>query len=250
MLGRILLCAALVAVPLASPATTSYARKVPYRVDWFPTVYIHTGESIDIYLQDGDVLESQAIASDPRWHTGSVNAGPNQVPHIIVKPSRDFPTPQLMTIPTSRHDYHVLLASGNGETSTYTLIFQDVVPRPAAPAPAPTPRAIAVSSCAAPLDSAYRVTGDHRIVVDAVCDDGLRTYILMRHTRPMIAAVPYRVDPGGHQDQIVNPGFNSVPDASGHHLGEWVLDGVFDHIALVADSSRGQLRKNIDRVTK
>lgn len=230
--------------PLASTAATSYVWYEAYSPASFPTLYVHTGGSVDIQLEHGDVLQSEAIIGDARWVMTSVTA--DNTPHIIVKASTALPDAQLLVIPTSRHEYHVLLRSGAGETSTYTVVFFDRAPK-SLPTPAPTPRAVTIKSCAPPLDTRYRVSGDPRIRVDAVCDDGVRTYILMRAVAP--AAVPYRVDPGGHQDQILNPGFEPMPaGANGPAVGQWVLDGVYDHLALVADSSRGQIRVNIDRI--
>lgn len=247
------LCAFLVAMPLPSSAATTYSRTVPYSPTWFPSVYVHTGASIDVQLEQGDVLLAPALVGDKRWYIMSVTAGPSATPHIVIKPEADISDVQMVTIPTSRHQYHVLLRSGAGETSTYTLVFFDNAPRrtvaSAEPGSSPTDarRPVTINACAPPLYTHYRIHGDARIPVDAVCDDGIRTYVLLRPFRAP-AAVPYRVDPGGHQDQIVNPTFTALtPGANPRVVGEWVLDGVFDSLALVADSSRGQIRTNITR---
>jgi hypothetical protein len=254
---------AAVLAPLTCLAQTSYVKTVPYSATWFPSVYVHTGTSVDIQLEPGDTLEEVStskgsgrttIVGDPRWITAAVTSGPNGTLHVIVKPSSDLPDVQMLTIPTTRHEYHVLLSSGSGATTTYTLAFFDPARRVAAADPAPTStpasRSVYLMYSCATMDSRhYRVAGDPRIPVAAVCDDGVRTFIFMGKSRPLVAAVPYRVDPGGHQDQILNPVFGTTPGADGSSMGEWVLDGVFDHMALVADSSRGQIRTNIDRVT-
>jgi len=241
----------LAALPIATTAQTQYVRYAAVKANWFPSVYVHTGGSIDIALEDGDSLNSEAIVADPRWHMTSLTAGPTATPHVILKPSEALSEVQLLTIPGAKHEYHVLLQSGNKETTAYTLVFfQPSVPRrlvALAPASQPRPRPVAVNACAPPLETTYRISGDSRIPIAAVCDDGVRTFVLLRSLRGP-AAVPYRVDAGGHQDQIMNPGFTTVADAHGRPVGEWVLDGVFDHIAFVADSSRGQIRKNVDRL--
>jgi type IV secretory pathway VirB9-like protein len=244
-LARILGCSLLLAsIPLAAAADTQYVRYAPISSHWFPSVYVHTGASIDIALVDGDSLSSAAIVADPRWHMTSVVAA--NTAHVILKPSEALPDVQLLTIPGARHEYHVLLRSGIGKTTVYVLnFFQPTSPRRAVAVVPPPRKPMTVAACAAPLYSNYRLSGDKRIGVSSVCDDGVRTYVILdAPSGPAApAAVPYCVDAGGHQDQIMNPSFDST-------LHEWILDGVFEHLALVADSSRGQIRKNLDRVTK
>jgi hypothetical protein len=101
---------------------------------------------------------------------------------------------------------------------------------------------VTIASCAAPLDSNYHWKGDRRIDVVQACDDGHHTYFIMRDGRNAVGAVPYRVDVPGHQDQIANATFAPANDS---HPGEWVVDGRADRWALLADSSRGQIRTNV-----
>ena len=75
--------------------------------------------------------------------------------HVILKPSQALPDVQLLTIPGAKHEYHVLLRSGNGDTTAYPVDFFEpsVSHRTMAAAPSPTPalKVTMVSSCAAPL---------------------------------------------------------------------------------------------------
>jgi type IV secretory pathway VirB9-like protein len=247
------LAAAIAFAPCGASADTAFLRSVPYSPSWFPTLNVRTGGSLDVELEAGDVLASAAIVADPRWSVYSVTAGPKATPHLVVKPRADLPDAQLVTIPTSGHVYHLLLTSGQEPSTAYTVVFYDPRPQVAqGAAPAPTARPSYTYalrySCATMNPRAYSVHGDRRVPVEAVCDDGVRTYVFVGASK--VAAVPYRVDPGGHQDQLVNPLFGALPPGSpGGAVGEWVLDGVFDHLALLADSSRGQIRVNVDRVT-
>ncbi len=238
---------AIVAVPLAAPADTQFVRNVPVSDHWFQSVYVHTGTSVDIALVPGDALNSQAVVADPRWNMTTFNAGPQSTPHIILKPSAALPQKQLLTIPGAKHDYHVLLQSGDGESTAYTLMFfEPGGPRrsaAAAPVPAAAPKLATVTTCVgtrtAPLFSNYKMTGDPRISIGSVCDDGTRTYVILNRGRGL-AVVPYRVDAAGKQDQIVNAVFDPT-------LNEWVFEGTYDRLAMLADSSRGQIRVNIER---
>ena len=245
-IASLALTAALCAVPLASGAETQFQRSAPVSDHWFPTLYVRAGSSVDVQLVDGDTLNSQAIVADPRWNMTTFNSGPQSVPHVILKPSGVLPQKQLLTIPGQRFTYHVLLLSGTGESSAYTLRFYDSGgSRQHVAAAAAPPKVVTIKSCsveAAPgtkLHGAYRMTGDARISVNAVCDDGAHTFIVMNPGRGP-AVVPYKIDDGGHQDQLVNTVY--TPE-----LNEWTIEGVFDHLALLSDSSRGQIRVDVTR---
>lgn len=247
---------ALVALlPLTAAAETSAVMYVPRSDRMIAHLYVHTGTTVDIALPPGESLTSNPIIGDPRWRMVTFASG--GVVHIALKPSDMLPQDQLMTIPSSKQTLHLLVSAGANASTTYTVQFFEPAPRqpigtrPAsrpAPPPAPTampapPARVRVTSCAAPFDANYVLMGDTRIDVRAACDDGHHTYILVGDGRDAPSAVPYRVDAAGHQDQIVNATFEPA-DAT--HPGQWVLDGVADRWALVADSSRGQMRKEID----
>jgi type IV secretory pathway VirB9-like protein len=246
-LQTVALALAIVAAPLVASAAPAFVNYVPVSERWFPTVTVHTGSSVDISLVPGDTLTSQAIVADPRWNMTTVSTGPQSTAHVILKPSAALRDKQLLTIPASHHDYHVLLQSGSADSSSYTVIFFEPtqkrvdVAAVALPKPTPAPKLATVAACAIPLNTKYKMSGDPRISVRSVCDDGVRTYIIMNVGRdPVPSVVPYSVDYAGHQDQLLNAVFDTS-------LNEWVVDGVFDRLALLTDSSRGQLRVNIER---
>ena len=242
----------LMLLPLSAAAETSAVIYVPRSDRMIQHLYVHTGTTVDIALPPGESLSSNPIIGDPRWRMVTFASG--NVVHIALKPSDVLPQDQLMTIPSSKKALHLLVSAGANSSTTYTVQFFEPAPRPpmngshpaAAPTsvatPTPLPK-VGVASCAAPLDSRYLLMGDTRIDVAAACDDGHHTYILVGDGRDAPSAVPFRVDVAGHQDHIVNATFEPA-DAT--HPGQWVLDGVADRWALVVDSSRGQMRKEID----
>ena len=233
--------AALAAILGVTPATafagTAYTQYAAYSATWFPEVYVRTGGALDIQLDDGERLTGSILIGDSRWITTSVTSGPRAALHVLVKTADDLPDAQLLTIPTTRHQYHVLLRSGPREQSAYTLAFYDKEQVRAAKA---TPRPSLIVSCSS-LRSNYRISGDKRIPIESVCDDGTRTYISVRGGGP--AVLPYRVDAGGHQDQLVNHVFYANPGSN--NGGQWSIEGTFERLALLSDSSRGQIRVNI-----
>ena len=238
----------LAALPLAAVADTSTVMYVPRSDRMIAHLYVHTGTTVDIALPPGESLTSNPIIGDPRWRMATFASG--NVVHIALKPSDVLPTDQLMTIPSSKRALHLLVRAGANDSTTYTVQFFEPAPRPIAP-PRPAaisaatqapPKSVTVAVCAAPLDTHYALMGDTRVDVRAACDDGHHTYIIMGNGRDDAGTVPYRVDVAGHQDQIVNATF-APADAT--HPGQWIIDGVADRWALVADSSRGQMRKVI-----
>jgi type IV secretory pathway VirB9-like protein len=241
---------ALVALlPLTATAQTSAIMYVPRSDRMIAHLYVQTGTTVDIALPPGESLSSNPIIGDPRWRMVTFASG--NVVHIALKPSDVLPHDQLLTIPSSKRALHLLVSAGANPSTTYTIQFFEPEPRPpanarrGAPAPAPTPPGpVRVGSCAAPLDTRYAIVGDRRIDVRAACDDGHHTFLLVGDGPDAPSAVPYRVDAAGHQDLIANATF-APADAT--HPGQWVLDGVADRWALVVDSSRGQMRKEIDR---
>ena len=228
-------------IPSAGLAATAYTQYAAYSVTWFPELYVHTGSSVDIQLQDGEKLTASALVGDSRWITTSVTSGARDTLHILVKTADDIPDVQLLTIPTTGHQYHVLLRSGSRESSAYTVVFYD---KPQIGAVKPTPKPATIISCANLTATRYRISGDKRIPIDSVCDDGARTYITIRGGGP--AVVPYRVDVGGKQDQLANYVFHGAPGPN--NGGQYSIEGTFPRLALLTDSSRGQIRANIERV--
>ena len=246
------LAALVVLFPLSAAAQPSAVLYVPRSDRMIAHLYVHTGTTVDIALPPGESLSSNPIIGDPRWRMVTFASG--NVVHIALKPSDVLPQDQLMTIPSSKRALHLLVSAGASTSTTYTVQFFEPAPRPPTnathSAPAPTPAAtptpppkVAVASCAAPLDSRYMLVGDTRINVTAACDDGHHTFILVGDGRDAPSGVPFRVDVAGHQDHIVNATFEP---ADAIHPAQWVLDGVADRWALVVDSSRGQMRKEID----
>jgi hypothetical protein len=260
------LAALLALVPVATSADTQDSLSFPRAR--IPHLYIKQGTSIDVALPLHESLTSNPIVADPRWSiVSAVNAG--NVVHLVIKPTLGA-TEQLVTIPAvdqynNDKTMHMLLDSGQKESTAYTVSFTSSMPSVAAaswtmprvpyhPAPSVTPaelrhdppsRTLSVKSCAAPLDAKYHWSGDRRIDVWQTCDDGKHVFVLMREGRNPPGAVLYRVDPGGKQDQLMNSSF--VPGA-GDRPPQWVADGTPNRMALAADSTRGQMRVNIDYV--
>jgi type IV secretory pathway VirB9-like protein len=247
---RLAIAAALLAcVPMAAPAAPNFVTYAPVSEKWFPHVHVETGTTIDVALVPGDTIDEKQIpiVGDSRWILTVYDSGGTS--HVILKPAAALSL-QMVTIPGVKRAYHLLIDSGPHEASTYTLAFVcnrqssgctasgSSIAASATPSPAPT--VASVPACAPPLFTKYRLSGDKRVEVAGVCDDGVRTYIIMRPGTRGPSVTPYSIDVGGKQDQLVNPQFNAA-------LHEWTVAGVYDHLALLTDSSKGQIRLNIDR---
>jgi hypothetical protein len=255
------LAALLAVVPIATSADTDPVLYVPRSERFIQRVYVHTGTTIDIALPEHESLTSNPIIGDPRWTIATFLSG--RTVHVSLKPRAEKGMdPQLLTIPGSSHALHLVVSSGPAETTAFTVDFFEPTPRatsrpvlaynpapmvtPAAlrPRPAPTPRVLAVRSCDG-LDSNYSWHGDSRIDLIKACEDQTHshTFFLMREGRNPPGVVPFKVDAGGRQDQIRNATFVT---AVGSFPSQWVVDGVGDKWALVADSSTGQIRTTIE----
>lgn len=245
----------LATVPAASGLTDS-TLTVTRSDRFFQHVYVQTGTMLDVVLPPGESVRSNPFTGDQRWSI--VTFADGVAAHVTVKPRADMPMPQQLIIPTSYKTLHLVLTSGPLVAPIYSVIFSEpTVPRPAVayrpapsvtpvalrPRPMPTPSVLAVKSCDG-LDSNYSWHGDSRIDLVKACEDRTHshTFFLMREGRNPPGVVPFRVDAGGRQDQIRNATF--VPAMNGWP-GQWVIDGVGDKWALLADSSSGQIRTTI-----
>jgi hypothetical protein len=252
------LAALLAVVPIATSADPDPVLYVPRSERFIQHLYVKERTSIDVALPEHESLKYDPVIIDRRWHMVSGSAG--NVVHLSFE-ATPHASEQLVHLWGSKHAMFLVLSSGPNESTAQTVVFYEPTPRatarpvltynpapsvtPAAvrPRPAPTPRILAVKSCDG-LDHDYKWRRDdgHDFVRDGVCNDGKHTFILVRDGHNVPGVVPYRVDPGGRQDQLMNSTFvNGV----GEYKSQWVVDGTPDRIAFVADSSSGQIRKTV-----
>jgi hypothetical protein len=247
---------AMLAVPSASIVDSSLS--VTRSDRYTPQVYVQTGQQVDIALPAGESITSNPFTSDGRWSLTRFADGVSA--HVVAKPEPGA-SPQRLFIPTSYKTIRIMLVAGNAEGRIVTVIVSEpsisrpvvayhpapsVTPVALRPRPASTPRVLAIKSCDG-LDSNYSWHGDSRIDLVKACEDRTHshTFLLMREGRNPPGVVPFKVDSGGRQDQIRNATF--VP-ATGIFPQQWVIDGVSDRWALLADSSSGQIRTEITHV--
>lgn len=204
-----------------------------------PTVYVQTADVCDIMLEPGERIRQAIISDSVRWKlTDGTSAA--DTPHIFVKPTQPG-IRALLTVTTTRRVYHVRLFATRGSGQEFVAFYYpkvlerlEAVGAPPTPEPT-TPPAYA---CAAPLDSAYRVSGANEFRPISICNDGVHTYVNMGNIDGNLPVLVVIGDDG--HDQIGNFSFDN------DHL-EYVLDGVPKKLALLRNGGRGQIRVNIER---
>jgi len=205
-----------------------------------PVVTIQQGDLCDIELQAGERINQAVISDSLRWKMTDGISGAD-TPHVFVKPTEND-LRALLTITTSRRVYHIRLVSTNGSGEEFVGFYYPATigqfrPHVVAAAPTPSP----AWTCARPLDSRYRIDGVPEFRPISVCNDGNHTYVNMGTIKGRLPVLVIVGD--GNQDEIGNLSFDDTH-------AEYVLDGVPDKLALLRDSSRGQLRVNIARTAQ
>ncbi len=209
-----------------------------------PVVTIQAADLCDIELQSGEKINQAILSDTTRWRMTDGVSG-HDVPHVFVKPT-EAGLHALLTITTTRRTYHIRLVSTNGIGSEFVGFYypsltshRGPIAAAVAPSPSAAPTAPPAWTCAAPLDTQYRVDGATQFRPVSVCNDGLHTYV---NLGPIDGTLPVLVKVGdGNQDQLGNVSFDDAH-------AEYVLDGVPSHLALLRDSPKGQTRVNISRI--
>ena len=207
-------CGAL-AAPSAQLQVPGGAKRFDFREAAVYPVIATPGRITDIVLEPGEVLVGSgpvAAGDTARWVIGDTfsGQGASRRVHVMIKPTASGLATNLI-INTDRRTYHLeLRASARTWLSQVSWRYAPAVEeRAAAAALAPvvvSPALPAPLALVRPLNTAYRISGDHpnwRPV--AVSDDGQRLFVDFGPAVAMDDLPPlYRIGPDGKTAELVN----------------------------------------------
>jgi len=216
MVCMVLACpSAVAASPSAQLAVPGGAKRFDYREEAVYPVIATPGRITDIVLEPGEVLVGSgpvAAGDTARWVIGDTISGQGvgRRVHVMVKPTATGLATNLI-INTDRRTYHLeLRASARTWLSQVSWQYvSNLEGRTVAAALMPVsvpPTTMTPVIPARPLNTAYRISGDHpnwRPV--AVSDDGQRLFIDFGPAVAMDDLPPlYRIGPDGKTAELVN----------------------------------------------
>jgi type IV secretion system protein VirB9 len=199
-----------------------------------PTIQIGVGDACDIEFEPHETIQRVFLSDSLRWKLASGVSGRENVPHLLVKPTRDRLV-ALLTVLTDRRAYHIRLVSTQKPQAEYVgFVYSSAsASRTSQSGASDGPDAAdgKVLTCAG-FHAAYVASGAVTFRDAKVCNNGAQTYVaagIWAGDLPM----PYVLDNG--VDEIANYSYDPV-----HRV--FTLDGVPTRFALVRGSGRRQLR--------
>ena len=205
-----------------------------------PTVIGAPMQISDIELEPGEVVNEILVGDNTRWLVESGVSG-NGVTHILVKPL-DAGLQTSLVVTTDRRVYHIKLVSQKEDFNPYVgflyknqakiLAGQEKKERRWA-----TGEFDGQTVDMSNLDFGYRVTGKAPWKPVQVFNNGLQTFIRLPESAAK-AEIPALLALKGRREQIVNYRV---------HHNTFVVDGLFEHLALVSGVGRNQERVEIKR---
>jgi len=214
----------------------------PYRYAYdagTPAIRVGVDDSCDIELERGETVRRAFLSDTVRWKLADGVSGPDNVPHLIVKPAQVNITAMLIVL-TDRRAYHIRLVATSGLHAEYVGFVYPAVtepPKRTAEKPQRLSEAPAIASGCDGLDSGYAASGASEFRSAQVCNDGKHTYISLPEFSGDLP-LPYSRDNG--VDEIVN--YSYEPS---HR--RFVIDGVPKEIVLIRTTARGQVRTTFER---
>jgi type IV secretion system protein VirB9 len=203
-----------------------------------PTVIGAPMQISDIELEPGETVNEILVGDNTRWLVESGVSG-NGVTHIFVKPL-DAGLKTILVLTTDRRVYHIKLVSQKEGFNPYVgflyqsqakvLADQDRKERRWATGEIGG-QTVDLSS----LDFAYRVTGKAPWKPVQVFNNGHQTFIKLPDSAAK-SEIPVLLALKGRREQIVNYRV---------HHNTFVVDGLFEHLALVSGVGRNQERVEI-----
>jgi type IV secretion system protein VirB9 len=197
----------------------------------------------DIELEPGETVNEILVGDNSRWLVESGVSG-NGVTHIFIKPL-DSGLKTTLVVTTDRRVYHIKLVSQKEgytqhvgflyESQAKILADQERKERHWA-----TGEIDGQTVDLSNLDFAYRVTGRASWKPIQVFNNGLQTFIRLPDSAAR-TEIPVLLAFKGSREQIVNYRV---------HHNTFVVDGLFEHLALVSGVGRDQERVEVKREVK
>ncbi|MDR3038235.1 MAG: P-type conjugative transfer protein TrbG [Candidatus Adiutrix sp.] len=226
-----------------SPLQTPEGKVVYLHGLSLPTVIGAPMQISDIELEPGESVNEILVGDTTRWLVESGLSGGGTT-HIFVKPL-DAGLQTSLVVTTDRRVYHLKLVSQKEGFNQYigflyqgqakVLADQDRKERQWATGEIGG-QAVDLSS----LDFNYRVTGKAPWKPVQVFNDGRQTFLRLPDSAAK-AEVPVLLALQGRREQIVNYRV---------HHNTFIVDGLFEHLALISGVGRDQQRVNIRREVK
>lgn len=206
-----------------------------------PTIVAAPLQVVDVELEAGERINEIVVGDSARWQVESGTAGRNT--HLFIKPV-DVGLESSAVVTTDRRVYHLRLQSRKTDITPYVgfLYASDLAAQVArSKAEAQRTKTWQTTDSGVDLSKlnfAYTVEGSSKWRPERVYDTGSKQYIQL----PAIVSsgeLPTLMVMRGRKEVLVNYRIKSQ--------GTMEVDGVFDHLALVAGVGRDQERIDIYR---
>ena len=208
-----------------------------------PTIIGAPMQISDIELEPGESVNEILVGDTARWLVESGLSG-NGVTHVFVKPS-DVGLNTSLIITTNKRTYHLkLISRPSGHTHYVGFLYREQALAVAAKdrkeelwsTSTVDGKTVELSS----LDFNYQVSGKADWKPIQVYNDGQQTFIKLPDSASKKEA-PVLLAMKGKQEQLVNYRFQN---------NAFVVDGLFDHLALISGVGGQQTRVDVKRSLK
>ncbi|MDR2724835.1 MAG: P-type conjugative transfer protein TrbG [Candidatus Adiutrix sp.] len=226
-----------------NPIQTSGGKVVYLHGLSMPTVIGEPMQISDIELEPGETVNEILVGDNTRWLVESGVSG-GGVTHIFVKPL-DAGLQTTLVVTTGRRVYHIKLVSQKeGFTPHVGFLYQGqakiLADQERKERRWATGEFDGQTVDLSSLDFAYKVTGKAPWKPVQVFNNGHQTFIKLPDSAAK-AEIPVLLAFKGRREQIVNYRV---------HHNTFVVDGLFEHLALVSGVGRNQERVEIKREAK
>jgi type IV secretion system protein VirB9 len=212
-----------------------------------PTVVGSPLQISDIELEAGEIIHEILVGDTARWIVESgASSGNSSLPHVFVKPLEGGLQTSLV-ITTDKRAYHIkLISRSSGYTPYVGFIYQEDIKKQVMKdqqeydrrtAEDVTGRTVALSG----LDFNYRVDGRASWKPVQVYNDGKQTFIKLPDQSVRSGETPVLLAMKGSKEQLINYRFQD---------NTFVVDGLFEHLALITGVGGSQTRVDVRRGAK
>ena len=225
------------------PIQTAAGKVVYVHGSTMPTVIGAPMQISDIELEPSEVVNEILVGDTTRWLVESGVSG-NGITHIFVKPlNADLQTSLVIT--TNKRVYHIKLVSqAFGHTPYLGFLYQEqakiVAAKDRKDQKWSTGEIAGQTVDLSGLDFHYRVSGKAAWKPIQVYNDGQQTFVRLPESASK-AEVPVLLAMKGKREQLVNYRVQN---------NTFIVDGLFDHLALISGVGRHQERIDVKRGAK
>lgn len=225
------------------PIQTAAGKVVYVHGSTMPTIIGAPMQISDIELEPGEAVNEILVGDTTRWLVESGVSG-NGITHIFVKPlDADLQTSLVIT--TNKRVYHIKLVSqAVGHTPYVGFLYAEqakiVAAKDLKEQKWATGEIAGQTVDLSGLDFHYQVKGRASWKPIQVYNDGRQTFVRLPESASK-TEVPVLLAMKGKREQLVNYRV---------HNNTFIVDGLFDHLALISGVGRDQERIDVKRSAK